>query len=152
MFGAAETAQPPKPARMPLLVIIGGSLSGISVVLFIIGVVAGQIPVKSYTGLEVYSAVAINLVLVGTIIGLVTRKAWSRPLMIAFWVLVLASDVATFPGHRAGAKELGCTGLIGLGAAVAYLYFKSNVDKYFESLNADEPAVPPRGTPASGSA
>jgi len=77
-------------------------------------------------------------------LGLWRERAWTRPLMMAYWPL---SAVLTYAPAWSGGRATDLSGLLVFNAIVAalawwYLYRKNNVVAYYQALERRETPTP----------
>lgn len=144
----AEDAGPRRRLQMPLLLRVGmvGSVF-LSVVLFIgwVALVLGQSSVFWINHEQVsriqflsgggYVLFLLPLLLGGIGYGLWKERAWARPLMVFFWlILVTPSVISLLLGGGDKKSHLGA--LACLLIVVWYLYFKRNVVSYYRTVRS----------------
>lgn len=101
-----------------------------------------EINEKAVSGAEFFRRTGALLVVVAAICtavsyGLVTRKSWTRPLMLAYWPITFVLSIASF---RSTGSNLACSAMlaaIAMGLAATYLYGKPEVQAYYRALAAE---------------
>ncbi len=145
------TAEPPRlRLEMPFLLMagmvvsaFGGAVGVIAAVLQAVGAFSATAVFGEPAGPGIRGALEngtflsfIFMSVIGAVAwGLWREQWWTRPMMVAFWILILTMTSVQYARGLTPAWS-GCFPLVGLSLSAAYLYGKGNVRAYFRVLES----------------